>query len=111
MGDINERVAPRPQNAFNIWRMAASGTIGLHDVDANGKVIWSSLQKKESGGASSDAHDDGVRLTCVICWARTRRCVLYPCLHMVSCATCTRRLRKCPICRAAIGKTDTVYLS
>jgi len=46
---------------------------------------------------------------CVICKDRLRKIVLKPCGHLHTCAICTRKIGKCPVCQAKIVDTNVVY--
>lgn len=52
---------------------------------------------------------------CVVCMDEERNCVLHPCHHLCTCATCGRMLLKrqdaCPICRKHISSVFRVYHS
>ena len=52
-------------------------------------------------GRRPDLLSSEAALTCTICGEAVRDCVLLPCNHAVGCGPCTRRLERCPLCRAA----------
>ena len=39
---------------------------------------------------------------CLICLSEPKSTVLYPCGHFYMCGTCSKSVKKCPICRADI---------
>ena len=52
---------------------------------------------------------------CVICMDRQRACILAPCHHLCTCASCgellVNRKDSCPICRRSITHTVPFYFS
>lgn len=69
-----------------------------------------------SAAAVVDTETDNDELRCVVCMVNRRCFRNSPCGHMVTCSVCTARLWEsagsgvmhCPICRAAVYKTDHV---
>mmetsp|Transcript_12232 Transcript_12232/g.20235 ORF Transcript_12232/g.20235 Transcript_12232/m.20235 type:complete len:299 (+) Transcript_12232:182-1078(+) len=51
------------------------------------------------------------RNECKICMEANINSVLVPCGHMVSCTSCSKKLRKCPICRKTISRSQQVFQS
>eukprot|EP01012_Entosiphon_sulcatum_P034506 TRINITY_DN43774_c0_g1_i1.p1 TRINITY_DN43774_c0_g1~~TRINITY_DN43774_c0_g1_i1.p1 ORF type:complete len:564 (-),score=78.32 TRINITY_DN43774_c0_g1_i1:178-1656(-) len=48
---------------------------------------------------------------CVICMDIPRSIVLDPCGHMSMCTACSRKVKRCPICRTKVHKTILVFQS
>ena len=42
-------------------------------------------------------------LECIVCFENRVDCALRPCNHIVLCQRCAVQLRKCPVCKKAIG--------
>ena len=133
------RIAPTPRtNRYNVWRMVLDGHITEDNVDENGVVVWSSLQQRQGyEPQESDSQESNIAtepkgedanttnttnttktpasdsadsdMKCVICLERRRRYVLMPCFHLCSCDQCTKRLNRCPLCRAIVQATHIVY--
>jgi hypothetical protein len=57
-----------------------------------------------SGGAAALVDD-----TCVVCMDQRREVVLVRCGHLICCAGCAARLRRCPVCRAGIERVVRVF--
>ena len=49
--------------------------------------------------------------TCKICLVKEIRVVFLPCGHLMSCVNCTRKLKKCAVCRQFIHKKQKTYRS
>ncbi|CAD7924131.1 unnamed protein product [Amoebophrya sp. A120] len=50
--------------------------------------------------------EDPASAECMICYERTKNCMLLPCRHCSTCSVCLRSLReeKCPLCRSQFDK-------
>lgn len=59
-----------------------------------------------SGKEAQQAEVEEEALTCVVCMEQPRNALLMPCGHIYTCMDCVGKLRvkKCPICRAAISR-------
>ena len=42
-------------------------------------------------------------LLCIICFERYRNTLLLPCKHLISCESCQKRLKECPVCKSSIN--------
>ena len=49
--------------------------------------------------------------SCIICLEAKREIIMFPCKHLLSCASCTSKIITCPCCRAEIESVLRVYLS
>lgn len=47
---------------------------------------------------------------CCICQNEIKNCVVFPCAHLVTCLTCTVKLKECAVCRSPIEKFNQVYM-
>jgi len=56
-----------------------------------------------SGGGGSESKQ------CVICLSQTLEILYMPCQHLVACQECSKRLNKCPLCRANITTKIKVF--
>jgi hypothetical protein len=54
--------------------------------------------------AETEAKDIEDSVACVICCARHIDVALTPCGHVCCCRFCAKRLRECPVCRAAVQR-------
>ena len=63
----------------------------------------------ESGGVA--AADQEVETDCAICCDNPRDTLLIPCYHIVVCAVCSPRVKKCLICKAQVESTIQVGIS
>lgn len=45
---------------------------------------------------------------CTICSDRSRKCVIWRCMHHATCLKCVKTLDRCPICREDIEDVTSV---
>lgn len=67
---------------------------------------FSQNRNKVSNGSGTQSED-----VCVICMDAEKTVVVMPCRHQCLCVQCSKRFirRNCPICRAVIEETISVY--
>jgi E3 ubiquitin-protein ligase mind-bomb len=87
----------------------------LQDCNARAVLLKKALEQapadfekqKEALGeeqSKTEGEDDfgDERVECQVCSELTRAVILKPCDHAVACADCTRRMKKCLVCKEAI---------
>ena len=71
-------------------------------------VTYNALDRSRSGVCnvkSRKANED----YCKICYANRVKTVFCPCGHSVSCISCAKRVKTCPICRRNIAHKQTIF--
>lgn len=66
-------------------------------VDQIASCDYSQVAKTVMLKAVSQAPEK-TKIECVICADKIRNVVFFPCLHLVSCEVCYKKLKKCPTC-------------
>lgn len=77
----------------------------------------SDLKKDESGaGCSSatkvareDTDDDDSSFICSICLTERVEVLFRPCMHLITCSGCSRKIKQCCHCRKEITKYERVF--
>ena len=72
-------------------------------------------RKRKSSEIQPEIEQENQKLkeaqTCKICLVKEIRVVFLPCGHLMSCVNCTRKLKKCAVCRQFIHKKQKTYRS
>lgn len=58
-----------------------------------------------------DLEAEDEKEACSVCMSRIKNTVLLPCRHQSTCHTCSKELKKCPICREKIDHLVVAYRS
>jgi len=61
--------------------------------------------------AEEPAGDDCSQLECLVCMSERIQVVCVPCGHACMCRKCSRRLRRCPLCRKEVTRRQKLFLS
>lgn len=78
----------------------ASSSVEVSE-DEEGEPVLSKKSKEHSGVPDSE---------CVVCMANAVQCVLIPCGHACMCRKCSRRMRRCPVCRVIVTRRQKLYM-
>ena len=49
--------------------------------------------------------------SCKVCLTNRATVVILPCAHLVSCPSCVKRLRDCPLCRASAERALEIFIT
>jgi hypothetical protein len=49
-------------------------------------------------------------LVCIICYENKKNCIIRKCNHVITCYTCSKKIKKCPICSKKIYKIEKVFI-
>jgi len=77
--------------------------IQVLDLDPNAvPVSPTSISTLEAAVKDLTIYEDQTSSDCTICMESPKTTIIIPCGHFYTCATCTEKIQKCPICRCHI---------
>ena len=74
------------------------------DMDGDAEV------GKSHGIVEKETSNPSLAHPCVLCYKEEKRLACIPCGHLVSCSTCVKSIRSCPVCRLSVEAFVRVYL-
>jgi hypothetical protein len=68
----------------------------------------SSVRALKDAGSITGRHDapestNGGETTCIVCFSNVKSHIAVPCFHQCVCGPCSKKMDKCPICRASVN--------
>ena len=79
-------------------------TTSVEGTDSDTQVLQRELHQ-----ANEQLSIERDKSLCVICLDKTRELLLKPCNHYCLCATCSKGLRDCPVCKKKIQRTEKIF--
>ena len=79
-------------------------TTSVEGTDSDTQVLQRELHQ-----ANEQLSIERDKSLCVICLDKTRELLLKPCNHYCLCATCSKGLRDCPVCKKRIQRTEKIF--
>jgi len=49
-------------------------------------------------------------LICIICYENKKNCIIRKCNHVISCYSCSKKIKKCPVCNKKIYKVEKIFI-
>eukprot|EP00756_Hemistasia_phaeocysticola_P023310 Hpha_TRINITY_DN15885_c0_g1::TRINITY_DN15885_c0_g1_i1::g.189435::m.189435 len=111
-------------DSVSFWPLSASAPQPMRELDSELRSSSSSPGPEGTAtGLSSDSGSVPLPGTptepdaekegsmCVVCLEGPKNTVLFPCRHLCSCARCSVRMERCPLCRKEIEHRVEVWVS
>jgi hypothetical protein len=100
---VSDRLSAQQQQALTAYRTNTDITEQEHQAS----LRLLNLTPKEFEKKLRTRSDD----LCKVCFERPIDCVILPCGHLTTCAKCSGKLERCPVCRQGIVETKRVFRS
>jgi hypothetical protein len=99
-GDDSDANSSSGRDVVDNGEILPSSSVEVSE-DEEGEPVLTKKSKEHSGVPDSE---------CVVCMANAVQCVLIPCGHACMCRKCSRRMRRCPVCRVIVTRRQKLYM-